>query len=178
MKKDKIVAQVGLTHSWEKRRSKMQRNRGNIRMGRTRDFFKKIRDTKGTFHAKMCTIKDRNRTETEDIKEWKLLSCVWLFATPWTVSMEFSRPENGWVAFPGVGSLSLAPEDLPNPRIEPRSLALQADSLPAEPQGKPKNTGISSLSHLQRIILTQELNQGLLHCRKILYQLSYKGRPY
>ena len=41
-------------------------------MGKTRDLFKKIRDNKGTFHAKMGTIKDRNRmdlTETEDIKE-------------------------------------------------------------------------------------------------------------
>ena len=42
----------------------------NIRTGRTRDLFKKIRDTKGTFHAKMGTIKDRNPmdlTEAEDI---------------------------------------------------------------------------------------------------------------
>ena len=42
------------------------------RMGKTRDPFKKIRDTKGTFHAKMGTIKDRNGmdlTETEDIKK-------------------------------------------------------------------------------------------------------------
>ena len=41
-------------------------------MGKTRDFFKKIRDTKGTFHAKMCSIKDRNGmdlTEAEDIKK-------------------------------------------------------------------------------------------------------------
>ena len=41
-------------------------------MGKTRDLFKKIRDTKGTFHAKMGTIKDRNRmelTEAEDIKK-------------------------------------------------------------------------------------------------------------
>ena len=41
-------------------------------MGKTRDFFKKIRDTKGTFHAKMGIIKDRNGmdlTETEDIKK-------------------------------------------------------------------------------------------------------------
>ena len=37
----------------------MQRN-GNNRMGKTRDLFKKIRDTKGTFHAKMGSIKDRN----------------------------------------------------------------------------------------------------------------------
>ena len=44
----------------------------NNRMGKTRDLFKKIRDTKGTFHAKMGTIKDRNSmdpTETEDIKK-------------------------------------------------------------------------------------------------------------
>ena len=44
----------------------------NNRMGTTRDLFKKIRDTKGTFHAKMCSIKDRNDTdltEAEDIKK-------------------------------------------------------------------------------------------------------------
>ena len=44
----------------------------NNRMGKTRDLFKKIRDTKGTFHAKMGTINDRNSidlTETEDIKK-------------------------------------------------------------------------------------------------------------
>ena len=54
---------------------------------------------------------------------------------------------------------------------------LQADSLPAETQGKPKNTGVGSLSLLQGIFLTQELNWGLLHCRQILYQLSYQGSP-
>ena len=48
-------------------------------------------------------------------------------------------------------------------------------SLPAEPQGKPKNTGMGSLSLLQGIFLTQELNRGLLYCRQILYQLSYQG---
>ena len=44
----------------------------NSRMAKTRDLFKKIRDTKGTFHAKMCTIKDRNGmdlTEADDIKK-------------------------------------------------------------------------------------------------------------
>ena len=44
----------------------------NNRIGKTRDLFKKITDTKGTFHAKMGTIKDRNGmdlTETEDIKK-------------------------------------------------------------------------------------------------------------
>ena len=45
---------------------------GNNRMGKTRDLFKKIRDTKGTFHSKMGSIKDRNGmdlTEAEDIKK-------------------------------------------------------------------------------------------------------------
>ena len=45
----------------------------NNRMGKTRDLFKKIRDTKGTFHAKMGSIKDRysmDLTEAEDIKKW------------------------------------------------------------------------------------------------------------
>ena len=45
----------------------------NNRMGKTRDLFKKIRDAKGTFYAKMGTIKDRNGrdlTEAEDIKKW------------------------------------------------------------------------------------------------------------
>ena len=46
----------------------------NNRMGKTRDLFNKIRDTKGTFHAKMGSIKDKNGmdlTEAEDIKRWQ-----------------------------------------------------------------------------------------------------------
>ena len=58
---------------------------------------------------------------------------------------------------------------------QPRDPTSQADSLPAEPQGKPKYTEVGSLSLLQQIFPTQELNQGLLHCRWILYQLSYQG---
>ena len=50
----------------------MQRNRGKHRMGKTRELFKKIRNTKGTFHAKMDSINDRNgmdlTEEAEDIK--------------------------------------------------------------------------------------------------------------
>ena len=50
----------------------MQRNKGKQQNGKTRDLFKKIRDTKRIFHAKMSTIKDRNDidlTEAEDIKK-------------------------------------------------------------------------------------------------------------
>ena len=48
----------------------------------------------------------------------------------------------------------------------------------SEPPGKPKNIGVGSLSLLQGIFLTQELNKCLLHCRQILYQLSYQGSPH
>ena len=50
----------------------MQRNEENNRLGKTRYLFKKIKNTKGTFHAKMGSIKDRNGmdlTEAEDIKK-------------------------------------------------------------------------------------------------------------
>ena len=96
---------VGLTNSYEKKRSERQRRKGKIypfecrvpknskrekkaflsdqckeieednRMRKTRDFFKKIKDTKGTFHSKMSSIKDRNDmdlTKAEDIrKRWQ-----------------------------------------------------------------------------------------------------------
>ena len=103
-------------------------------------------------------------------------SHVQLFVTPWTVAcqaplfMGLSRQEY-WSGLPCP-----PPGDLPNTGIKPRSPALQTDSLPAEPPGKPKNTGMGSLSLLQGIFPTQESNRGLLHCRWILYQLSYQGR--
>ena len=85
--------------------------------------------------------------------------------------MEFSRQEY-W-----SGSPFPSPGDLPSPGIEPTSPALWADSLPAEPQGKPKNIGVGSLSLLQGVFLTQESNQGLLHCRWVLYRLRCQGSP-
>ena len=57
-----------------------------------------------------------------------------------------------WEPFPSSG-------DLPNSGIEPRFLALQEDSLPAELQRKPKNTEVGSLSLLQWIFPTQESNK-------------------
>ena len=75
------------------------------------------------------------------------------------LSMGFSRQEY-WSGLPCP-----PPGDLPHPRIEPRSPALQADSLPYEPPGKPKNTGVGGLSLRQGVFPTQESNWGLLHCR-------------
>ena len=58
----------------------------------------------------------------------------------------------------GVGSLSLLQGIFPTQGSNPGLPALQVDSLPAEPQGKPKNTGVGSLSLLQRIFLAQKSN--------------------
>ena len=98
MQKSKMAVWGGLTNSCEKKRSEKERQKHlnaefqriarrdkkaflsdqckeieeNDRMGKTRDLFKKIRDTKGTFHAKMGWIKDRNGmdlTEAEDVKK-------------------------------------------------------------------------------------------------------------
>ena len=66
--------------------------------------------------------------------------------------------------------------DLLNPGIKPRYPTLQANSLLSEPPGKPKNTGVGSLFLLHGE-LPYGLNQGLLNCRWILYQLSYEGSP-
>ena len=76
--------------------------------------------------------------EETSISVVQSLSCVQLFATQWTVaheaslSVEFSRQEY-WsgLTFPSPG-------DFPDPGIKPGSPALQADSLPSEPQGKRK----------------------------------------
>ena len=74
--------------------------------------------------------------------EVKSFSRVQLFATPWTVayqappSLGFSR-QKYWSGFPFP-----SPGDLPNPGIEARSPALQADTLPSEPPGKPLIIGL------------------------------------
>ena len=62
------------------------------------------------------------------------------------------------------------------PRDQTQSPALQADYLFSEPPGKPKNTGVGSLSLLQGIFPAQESNSGL-HYRWILYKLSYQESP-
>ena len=74
----------------------------------------------------------------------------------------------------GVSSLFFLQVITPNPGIKPGSPALQADSLPAEPQGKPKNIGVGSPSLLQQIFPAQELNWGSpeLQVNSLLTELS------
>ena len=101
-----------------------------------------------------------NRANKKVIEEekngmfWILKKCVKVAQSclPLCDPMDYiSRPEY-WSKYPFP-----SPGDLPNPGIKPRSPALQADSLTAEPQGKPKNTGVGSLSLLQRIFPTEEM---------------------
>ena len=71
-----------------------------------------------------------------------------------------------WVAFPFSWRSSQPWDQTQVSHIAVRSFTSWAT-------GKPKSTGVGRLSLLQRIFPTQESNQGLLHCRRILYQLSY-----
>ena len=109
------------------------------------------------------------RDSTKDVVKVFLCLLSFLFVSASLQPLlEFSRPEY-WSVLPFP-----SPGDLPSPGVEPRSPTLQADSLPSEPLGKPRNTGVGSLCLHQWICLTQESNQGLLHCRWILYQLGYQ----
>ena len=108
---------------------------------------------------------------TQSLRHVQVFATLWAVAHQAPQSMKLSRQEYGnWLPCPPPGNpLNLG--------IKPRSPTLQAYSLPFEPPGKPKNSGLGSLPLLQVILLTQELNWGLLHCRQILYQLSYQGGP-
>ena len=66
-----------------------------------------------------------------------LPSLVWLFATPWTIAHQAPLSMGVLQAEYWSGLPCFSPGDIPNPGIEPRSLTLQADSLPSEPPGKP-----------------------------------------
>ena len=93
-------------------------------------------------------------------------------ATPWTIqSMEFSRPVY-WSGQPFP-----SPGDLPNPGIEPRSLILQVGSLPADPQGKPKNTGVDSLSLFQGNLPDSGIESGSPALQEDSLPTELSGKP-
>ena len=88
--------------------------------------------------------------------KWKSLSHVWLFATPWTIQSKILE----WVAFPFSRGSSQPSDWMQVSHTAGRFFTSWAT-------GKPKNTGVGSLSLLQWIFPTQELNWVLLHCRWI-----------
>ena len=108
---------------------------------------------------------------------WVAQSCPTLFKSMDCTPPGSSVHGNSLGQNTRVGCHALLQGNLPNSGIEPRSPALQADSLPSEPPGKPKHTGVGSLSLLQGIFSTQESKRGLPHWGWILYQMSYLGSP-
>ena len=105
--------------------------------------------------------------------QWKSLSCVWLFATPWAIqSMEFSRGQNI-----GVGSFSplqgIFPTQGSNPCLwHHRKILYQLSH-----KESPRILEWAACPFSCRSSRPRNWNRGLLHCRRILYQLSYQGSP-
>ena len=141
----------------------------------------RVRHDWATFiHSLKCLECNRGKAHvcSHTLARWNVL-CLVAQLCPTLCSPAGSSVHRGFSRQEYFSGLPCPPAgDLPNPRIRPRSPTLQADSLPAEPPEKPKNTGVGSLSLLLQIFPTQESNQNLPHCRQILYQLSYQGSPY
>ena len=106
----------------------------------------------GSLPARLA-LKLRTAVEDPSVHARSLQS--WTAACQAPLPMGFSRQEY-WVRLPCP-----LPGDLPNPGIEPRSPALQVDSLPSEPAGKPENTGVDVLSLLYWNFPTPEWNLSL-----------------
>ena len=113
-----------------------------------------------------------HRTLQARILEWVAWSWWWTGRSGVLRFMGSQRVRHDWATELNWTEPFLPPGDLLNPEIELRSPELQAHSFLSEPPGKPKNTGVGSLFLLQWIFPTLELNQDLLHCTQILYQLS------
>ena len=106
------------------------------------------------------------------------LSRVWLLLCG-VQSARLLCPWNspGQNAEVGSQSTSVPPGDLPNPGIEPKSPALQVDSLPSELPGKPKNTEVGSHSLLQGIFPTQESEPGFPALQADSSPAELPGKP-
>ena len=96
----------------------------------------------------------RNRRHVVGKWKCKSLSHVQLFATPWTMQSILKARILEWVAFPFSRESS-------QPRNWTQVSCIAGEFLTSWPQGKPRNTGVGSLSLLQWIFLTQESNRGL-----------------
>ena len=128
----------------------------------------------------------------------QLLSHVWFFVTPWTAAHQaFLSITNCWsllklmcieLVMPPNHLIICYPILLPprllfsrgssQPRDQTQVSCIEGRFFTSWATGKTKNNGVGRLSNFQRIFPTQESNQGLLHCRHILYQLSYQGSPW
>ena len=105
-----------------------------------------------------------------------VLWCVWLSVIPWTVAHQASLSMGilqarimEWVVMPSSRGYSQIRDQTQVFNTAGGFFTVWAST------GKPKNTGVGSLFLLQGILATQQLSWDLLHCRQILYQLSYLG---
>ena len=111
-----------------------------------------------------------------DCLEWseaKVTQLCPTFVTPWTIHTVHGILQARileWVAFPFSRGSS-------QPRDRTQVYCIAGRFFTNWATREAQDTGVGSLSLLQRIFLTQESNWGLLHCRWILYQLSYRGSP-
>ena len=103
-----------------------------------------------------------------------LLSRVWLFVTPWTVTHQAPLSLGSlqgrileWVAMPSSRGFS-------KPRDRTQVSHIVGRFLPSEPRGKPKNTGMGILFLFQGIFPTQESNWGLLHCKRLFIRWAIR----
>ena len=120
----------------------------------------------------VCFLRLLNLFNSCYIWEWKSFSHVQLCdLMDYTVHRILqARIKLVWVAFPFSRGSS-------QPRYQTQVFCIAGELLTSWASGKPKNTGVGSLSLLQWIFLTQESNRGLPHCKQIFYQLSYQGSP-
>ena len=137
-------------------------------MGKTRDLFKKIRDTTGIFHAKMGSIKDRNGmdlTEAEDIKK------RWQDYTEELYKKDLHDPDNH------DDVITNLEQDILESEV-PQSCPTLCDPWTTRllcPWDFPGNsTGVDWHFLLHGVFLTQGSNPGFLHCRQTLYHLSHQ----
>ena len=161
----------------------------NNRMRKTRDLVKKIGDTKGTFHAKMGTIKDRNcqdiTEEEETKKQWqeytkkqtKKFLITWITMMVWSLTQR----QKSWNAnSSGSRKHCMCLVARSSPALgDPLACSLPGSYVHEIFQAR--NSGLGYHFLLQGIFLIQGLNLCLLcllHCRQILYPLSHQGTHY
>ena len=118
----------------------------------------------------ICTVKLMERKVDRKKSEKESCSVMSDSSRHYGQSMEFSRPEYQ------TGQPSPSPGDLRDLGIEPRSPASWANSLPAEPRGKPKNIGVGSISLLQLIFPAQESNL-VIHSSTTAWKIPWTEEP-
>ena len=112
-----------------------------------------------SFHVTTSLLSTKVKVTQSRLTLWNSMDC--------TVHGILQARILEWVTIPFSRGYS-------QPRHRTQVFLIAGNSWSAESQEKLKNTGVGSLSLLQQIFPTQESNQGLLHCRRILYQLSYE----